>query len=266
LGRKGFLYPTTGRPPEAPTGHHNLAWELAGDRRFRPEHGTVDAVVAEIASAPDEHVLLSSEGFSCAVHHHSFATFVQRLQSAGLQVSLLTYLRDQEDYAISLYSELKKHGLQESFAAFVAAIARDGRYTWRDWIFPFDYDAFLMRLESIDGARVIVRAYDASQSSIGTYCAVVGLSARELGMDLNIRRNQRSAHPDDPLLEQEARLAIGTRFLESNARVADRYEVRVVPRQYFERRHMVGMQWKRQLLSLRRSILQSSSKCSTIYQ
>lgn len=30
-----YLYPRTGRPTMAPDGHHNIAWEIAGDWRFQ---------------------------------------------------------------------------------------------------------------------------------------------------------------------------------------------------------------------------------------
>src|SRR5207248_9700162 len=62
LQAQGVVYPRSGRPPESTAGHHNIAWQLAGDRRFRSSAGTLDDVASEIASWPGD-AILSSEDF-----------------------------------------------------------------------------------------------------------------------------------------------------------------------------------------------------------
>jgi hypothetical protein len=61
LRSRRYLYPRTSRPPQAPDGHHNVALEISGDRRFRSEYGTLEDLIAEIQGARDHHILLSSE-------------------------------------------------------------------------------------------------------------------------------------------------------------------------------------------------------------
>src|SRR6185437_8931332 len=45
LRERHLLYPKAGRPADF-DGHHNVAWQLAGDHRFRPAFGTVNDVAA----------------------------------------------------------------------------------------------------------------------------------------------------------------------------------------------------------------------------
>ena len=62
LSTRGLLYPMAGRPPDFPDGHHNIAWQLGGDRRFRSSAGTLDDVASEISAFPGD-AILSSEDF-----------------------------------------------------------------------------------------------------------------------------------------------------------------------------------------------------------
>ena len=58
---RGVLYPVSGRPANS-EGHHNIAWQMGGDRRFRSFAGTLDDVASEISSFPGD-AILSSEDF-----------------------------------------------------------------------------------------------------------------------------------------------------------------------------------------------------------
>jgi hypothetical protein len=257
LSGKGYLYPVAGVPTQAPDGHHNIAWEIAGDRRFRQENGTVEDLIAEITSAPEHSVLVSSEDFECAVHHTRFCEFIQRLQLAGLNVSILVYLRNQADYVASLYMEMLKHGLGLTFAEFLEKVLATGRYEWQRWIFLFDYENLLARLEALEGTQLIVRSYEVSEvrSPIADYLSLLGLSAADLGVDLAVRFNSRPTvteaamffcanrknAPLDPTerdvievicgplddrplpIARESTLKIAERFRDSNTRVAARY-------------------------------------------
>src|ERR1700730_1496523 len=99
LEASGLLYPKVGRPDEAAAGHHNLAWEIASDRRVRPGFGTADDLIRELANT-SQNVILSSEDFESSVHHRDrFESFIQAIQSLGIQMSLVIFLRNQIDYA-----------------------------------------------------------------------------------------------------------------------------------------------------------------------
>src|SRR4051794_36445661 len=61
----GVYLPRAGRrDASANLNHHNLAWDLLGDRRFRSGEGGWETLRAEIADLDAQTVLLSSEAFS----------------------------------------------------------------------------------------------------------------------------------------------------------------------------------------------------------
>jgi hypothetical protein len=258
LQDRDFLYVAAGSSPLAKGAHANLAWEISADPRFGPEYGTVEDLIAEISDAPEQHILVSSEDFACAVHNGPrFRAFIQRLQSAALQVSIVVYLRDQADYVVSLYLEMLRQGLDQTFTEFLKPILADGRFEWRAWIFPFDYDKFLARLEALGGVRVIVRPYENSNGAtpVADFLSLLGLNPADLGVDSTLRLNQRPAIAEaaglfyanrtgTPLdaadraaiealfgllgqrslpIARESALKIANRFRESNARVAARH-------------------------------------------
>jgi hypothetical protein len=193
LGRAGYLYPQAGRRIPQSFGHHNIGWEVSGDRRMRREYGTTDDLLDEIERTTG-HVLLSSEDLGCSVHHHErFAELLARLRAAGLTIQAIVYLRNQADYAVSLYDTLVRLGFDVPFDDYLDALLDRGEYRWREWIFPFDYQVFLARLDQFDGFDVIVRSYEqaSAASLIRDYLTVVGLDAGRAGIDDTIAANPR---------------------------------------------------------------------------
>lgn len=160
LRKRGILYPATGWRDGHPA-HHNIAWELAGDRRFDPGLGTVASLRAEIAGH-DGAVIVSSEDFAGAARDPAgFTAFLQALKADGFDVTLVLYLRNQADYAASLYLTLIQLGFDRDFKGFLAAVADDGELRYLDWCFPFRYDRFIETLRTLP-ARIVVRSYDAA--------------------------------------------------------------------------------------------------------
>src|SRR5690554_1086866 len=58
----GCLYPKSGRIGQG--SHHNLQFEITGDKRFKSERGGWEELRAEIRSSRCDTVLLSCEAFS----------------------------------------------------------------------------------------------------------------------------------------------------------------------------------------------------------
>lgn len=190
----GYVYPRTGRPPEAPDGHHNIAWEIADDRRFQKKYGTLDDLITEVRRVP-HNVILSREDFECSIHHRErFQEFIRRLQSCQLAVKIVVYFRNRVDYSQRLYLTMLNFGIVESSNQFLEEILRSGQFRWRDWIFPFCYKDLLTRLQAIKEIDVIVRSYDRpnDRSLIVDYLSIFGLDPTEVGIDTNIRTNVRS--------------------------------------------------------------------------
>jgi hypothetical protein len=207
LDNHQYLYPRTGRPPEAPDGHHNIAWEISSDSRFQRKHGAIDDLVDEILAA-SHNVILSSEDFECSIHHPAhFRQFIRRLQACHLAVKIVVYFRNHFDYTQSLYLEMLKFGVVKSFNEFVNEILDDGQFRWRDWIFPFCYTNLLTRLRAIEDIEVIARSYDRPKggSVIVDCLSVFGLVSDTLGMDTSLRVNVRSNLVDAVGLFYESR-------------------------------------------------------------
>jgi hypothetical protein len=183
----GFLYPAVGRPDDAPTGHHNLAWEISGDRRFRSDFGTAGDLVRQLATT-SRNIVLSSEDFESSVYFRGrFESFLGAIQKLGIEISLVIFLRNQIDYAESLYSTLLLFGFTQPFSAFCDDILAAGEVRWREWIFPFRYDKYLAGLESIANIDMIVRSYDrpATGSPVLEFLSAIGLAPqRYLGNEL----------------------------------------------------------------------------------
>ena len=180
----GFYYPRLGRPSFAPHGHHNFAWEISKDDRFRKEYGSIDDLLAEIADVPHD-VILSSEDFECSAHHpEQFAAFIDRLRERQFDVKFIVYFRNQIDYAESLYITLLVIGLNIPFCKYTDEILRSGKLCWRSWIFPFDYNEFTMHLLNIDGAELIVRFYDAVKKGglVSDFLSILGMHCHDLAI------------------------------------------------------------------------------------
>ena len=191
----GFVYPLTSALPLGPIGQHNLAWEISGDRRFDPAQGTLADLLDLLGAAPQE-AILSSEDFECALfHERRFAGFVERIRNAGREIVFIVYLRQQTDYAESLYMTMVLLGLPQTFVEFATEIMDTGRFAWREWIFSFCYSDLLARLEAIPGTSLIVRSYEHPRTPplLRDFLSLAGLDPAALGVDLTLEANRRAA-------------------------------------------------------------------------
>ena len=176
LANANYLVPYTGRiGPQS--GHHNIAWEISGDERFRPDFGGIAQLQSEL-SRGDADLILSSEDFSCAVcrNPEKFKQFVDETKGWGFSPTIVVYFRNQLGYASSLYKELVRHGLDLDFEAFCQEIISSGQFVWRNWTFPFCYLGFVNKLSALDGITLVVRSYDRIEhSAVEDFAQVVGL-------------------------------------------------------------------------------------------
>ena len=162
LARAGFYYPHSGCwRPEFP-GHHNLVFELTGDARYDPAAGTLSDLTRELARVENADACLSSEAFEYLhVREDALVALRDAIAGLGFRPRIVLYVRAQDDYAESLYTELVKHGMPASFAEFLDGVIARGivRYD-RGWAYRFDYTKLADRFASVFGAdAVIVRRY-----------------------------------------------------------------------------------------------------------
>ncbi len=160
LRTAGVLIPQAGRPAGS-DGHHNIAWQLSGDRRFSADDGTLADLIEEVRTVGAPAVCISSEDFEylgaepAALQQLRFA-----FERIGYNVAAVIYLRPQAEYAESLYAELLNHGYARSFEAYLESLLTDGAVAFGRWRFVFDYDLLVGTFAAIFGPeRLIVRPY-----------------------------------------------------------------------------------------------------------
>ena len=188
----GLLYPSIGKPADL-SGHHNLAWELARDRRFRHGFGTWAEAAAEIAAHGGDAVISSEDFESVLEEPICFNALRQDSPLQGHELVIVLYLREQKSYLNSLYLELTKHGLTDEFLRVAASVCESGQFRLNEWTFYFDYDRLLRQLARWGGARIIVRNYHAlvGGSTITDFlsfaCPAAVVPADDLHLDANPR-------------------------------------------------------------------------------
>lgn len=162
--------PWSGRyPSPGVAGHHNLAWQLNGDPRFRPENGTLDDLAAEVASRQAPLAVISSEDLE---YLHTRPEALERMattfRAIGYEPHIVLYVRSREEYAQSLYAELVKHGLSSAFADFMNEVRQSGVFTFaQNWVFRFRYAVLIERFSDAFGPRnVVVRPYEAGADNL----------------------------------------------------------------------------------------------------
>ncbi|UJH74108.1 hypothetical protein L0U95_04080 [Burkholderia cenocepacia] len=156
----GLLYPRTGRLSDV-SGHHNIAWQLARDRRFNRSFGTLDRLFDEVSSF-DGDVVLSSEDFeSSLTRPERWGPLLRMAERCNFEPVAIIYLRNQASYLESLYLEMLKHGFGEEFSIYAMDVLSSGSPRFKEWIFHFDYIIALRTMSSIPGLRIVPRNYDA---------------------------------------------------------------------------------------------------------
>ena len=177
LRARGVLYPAAGRSRDWPEGHHNIAWQLAGDRRCNGLVGGLDEVAAEVAAFPGDAVL-SSEGLESLLGEPArLAPLLGHPLLRGHAFTLVLWAREQASYFESLFFELLRHRLAADAAGLCAAVLERGRLRHEDWVFHFDYAALRAGLLGLP-ARLEVRPYagPAGGSAVPDFLAFAGLA------------------------------------------------------------------------------------------
>jgi hypothetical protein len=177
LREKNIFIPRSGCLSTIGSGHHNIAWQIAKDRRFDPSFGDLASLAIELDGIAAD-VVLSSEDFeSVLTAPESLRTLLVLGDNARRQVVVVLYLRNQVSYLESLFQEMVVHGFGDTADAFVGDILRGGAVRVKDWIFHFDYFRIAGVLRSLSGAQVIIRSYEelGTMSVTVDFLAAIGL-------------------------------------------------------------------------------------------
>jgi hypothetical protein len=210
LLEQNVLYPSCGRPAGSPDAHHNVAWQLGGDRRFRAAAGTLDDVAAEVSAFPGD-AILSSEDFETVLSspirlhpllHHpllSKHTF-----------TLVFYVREQASYLESLFFEMLVHGMAAEASRFCEMVLQDGKVWYEDWSFCFDYQVLHTSLSGLP-AKIVTRPYVRPESGgvIADFLTFTRLVADVPQKLFTQRVNVRQSLPEMLALFLQRRLGVG---------------------------------------------------------
>jgi hypothetical protein len=200
LKQAGFLYPGSGIP-EALDGHHNLAWELARDRRFRASLGTIDDAAREIADHGGA-AILSAEDFETMLDRpEEFDAIGGHPLLAGHRLVLVVYLREQSAYFRSLFLELTHHGLTAEMTAVAETVRERGCFDLHEWRFQFDYHRIATRLAAWRGGSLVLRNHHAL---VGGSTVTDFLDLVSPGLTLPEVDGARLVHTERPLAEAVA--------------------------------------------------------------
>jgi hypothetical protein len=192
LAQHGFLYPKAGIPkvgiPPEKSGHHNIAWELSADHRFRSEDGTIDDLLKEIDES-EQDIIISSEDFECAAWRPArFQILTNGLKRRALEVAVVAYLRNQADYAQSLYLTLLQFGYDGTFVDFISSLLDHRAIRWKDWVFGFCYRDLLGQFPP--ETRIIARSYDQAGSVVADFLKLLGLTPSDFNICSELHANQ----------------------------------------------------------------------------
>lgn len=207
LRRRAYELESAGiHVPEACTyapdsGHHHLAFELLGDKRWDQSHGGLDALVAELRGCRVPRAVISCEDLSLLVARpDSLKRLEATLKAEGHTLSWLMFLRRVDDYSESLYCELTRSGHQAplGYPGFALTFLLRGCYHNKFC----DYSAFARQWRGHSASPLHLYDYDQAMGDEGVLpriLAAIGAPASLVegsrpAQVLNRRREQTTRH------------------------------------------------------------------------
>ena len=150
---EGILFPLCGRLGRF-GGHHNIAWQLNEDERFKKKYGTFESLCFEITQSKCRTIILSSEDFEFLHLNTDKLHFLKKkFNELGYVVKVILCFREEISYADSLYCELLKYGMDVSFDDFINEIIENGRFNFnKKQIYSFKYDEIEGGFKEVFGA------------------------------------------------------------------------------------------------------------------
>jgi hypothetical protein len=117
----------------------NIAWELMDHNAYDPAVGTLDELIAEIASSDCEQVLLSSEEFARLFDKPArLLRLKASFEEAGLAPRIGLVFRDMAECADTLFVTLLAHGLEFVHEEFIRLATEEGKVTIKGNSYGFD--------------------------------------------------------------------------------------------------------------------------------
>jgi hypothetical protein len=208
LRARGVLYPAAGRTGD---GHHNIAWQLAGDRRFRSSAGALDDVALEISSFSGDAILSSEDFESILGTPLRFLPLLKHPSLKDHRFTIVLWVRDQASYLESLYFEMLRHRMVEEGDRFCRRALAHGQIRHEDWTFHLDYKTINAGLIQLP-AQIAMRPYArlAGGSIVSDFLAFAHLDGNLDVAEEETRMNVRGSLAEALLLFYRHRLGKDT--------------------------------------------------------
>jgi hypothetical protein len=177
----GISVPTAGTVGPV-SGHHNIAWQIRNDPRYRIKAGGLDELIAELKYAQASTGVISSEDFEyLSQYPRELRAFDECLEAAGFTTRYLVYFRDVEGYAKSLFCELESISGWADYGVFRKSIQNDGFVRINsDWHYEFRYGLFVEQWQAVVGPKIQKYSYDEAVRGLGllpSFLMTIGASA-----------------------------------------------------------------------------------------
>lgn len=172
LKKVGIYFPRSGTLCEK-TGHHNIAWEISGHKRFNKKLGTIEDLLTELSANDFKKVLVSSEDLEYLTKSpDKIKKLDDALHLSGLEINYLVIFRKTESYAKSLFFELKKRGLESDFETFRRKISIFGYVSYPNGhYFEFNRSRFISQWENAIRGKLLTIDYDDANNQNGVLAA-----------------------------------------------------------------------------------------------
>jgi len=108
LKEAGYFVPETGKPKYEGAGNHNIPWSIIGHERYNPELGSLSDLHIELQMNQYPSTIISSEYFLLLSKEQK--VFLKS-SFPNHRIYIIIYLRRQDKWFQSLWSELTKMGL-----------------------------------------------------------------------------------------------------------------------------------------------------------
>lgn len=187
LAAQGYVYPEIGIPKNH-HGHHNLAWQLSRDRRFRGHYGDFKSLFSYFEGVGNN-IVLSSEDFECSLLHPlRWKKIQEEIESQGLKMVFVIYLRNHINYLESLYAELLKAGAGDEYELFAGRVIANKRYWHNESEFVFDYTGIANSLGGLRNVETVFRNYDnlVDGNVVNDFCDAIGVNCSAFKYSLNV--------------------------------------------------------------------------------
>tara|TARA_Y100000590_G_scaffold449487_1_gene587669 strand:+ start:12401 stop:13186 length:786 start_codon:yes stop_codon:yes gene_type:complete len=179
LLKNNIYIPKQKNPFDYTINHSDIAMELLKENTIKKKYIKINYFknfLNEIKKQRKD-ILITSENFSFLIKYpKKIKKLVKDLKKIKYQPIFICYIRNDNSYAFSLYSELRKNKQKielDNIFKFTNKILNNGYYEsthsdWGYWTFYFDYKKFIRKWKNYSKCKIFVVDYSKNLENIFT--------------------------------------------------------------------------------------------------